>query len=187
VQPLLVVDMDLYWESTPQISQRWLFRLDYAPLGVVTALQIEASGQMRAGLGTLVPPTLLQGTFQRNTWNHIRLVLDRGTSSMSVLLNGAEIGSGSFLNVGYFQTMAFYVPSRGDDALYIDNLRVVNTDTLESCYPDCNQDGSLNLADFGCFQTKFALGDPYADCNGDGVRNLSDFGCFQTKFALGCP
>jgi hypothetical protein len=26
----------------------------------------------------------------------------------------------------------------------------------------------------------------YADCNGDGVLNLADFGCFQTKFALGC-
>ena len=61
-------------------------------------------------------------------------------------------------------------------------------DALPStCYPDCNGDGQINLSDFGCFQTKFALGDPYADCNGDGVRNLSDFGCFQTKFALGCP
>jgi DNA-binding beta-propeller fold protein YncE len=57
----------------------------------------------------------------------------------------------------------------------------------ESCYPDCNGDGALNLADFGCFQTNFALGDPYADCNGDQVLNLADFGCFQTSFALGCP
>jgi hypothetical protein len=55
------------------------------------------------------------------------------------------------------------------------------------CYPDCNGDGLLNLADFGCFQTKFALQDPYADCNGDGFLGLADFGCFQTKFALGCP
>jgi predicted deacylase len=55
------------------------------------------------------------------------------------------------------------------------------------CYPDCNGDGVLGLADFGCFQTKFALNDPYADCNGDGVLGLADFGCFQTKFALGCP
>ncbi|MCC6661448.1 MAG: DVUA0089 family protein [Phycisphaerales bacterium] len=55
-----------------------------------------------------------------------------------------------------------------------------------SCYPDCNGDGALNLSDFGCFTTKFALGDPYADCNGDGQLNLSDFGCFTTKFALGC-
>ncbi len=56
-----------------------------------------------------------------------------------------------------------------------------------ACYPDCNGDLALNLADFGCFQTKFALQDPYADCNGDTVLNLADFGCFQTKFALGCP
>ena len=55
------------------------------------------------------------------------------------------------------------------------------------CYPDCNADGSLNLSDFGCFQTKFALADPYADCNGDTTLNLSDFGCFTTKFAQGCP
>ena len=55
------------------------------------------------------------------------------------------------------------------------------------CFPDCNGDGVLTLADFGCFTTKFALGDPYADCNGDAVLNLSDFGCFTTKFALGCP
>ena len=55
------------------------------------------------------------------------------------------------------------------------------------CYPDCNRDGQANLSDFGCFTTKFALGDLYADCNGDAVLNLSDFGCFQTRFALGCP
>ncbi len=54
------------------------------------------------------------------------------------------------------------------------------------CYVDCNSDGVANLADFGCFQTKFALGDPYADCNGDGLRNLADFGCFTTYFAIGC-
>jgi hypothetical protein len=55
------------------------------------------------------------------------------------------------------------------------------------CYADCNGDGVLGLADFECFQTKFALNAPYADCNGDGVLGLADFGCFQTKFALGCP
>ncbi|MEX2081365.1 MAG: hypothetical protein WEC33_07085, partial [Dehalococcoidia bacterium] len=55
------------------------------------------------------------------------------------------------------------------------------------CYPDCNGDALLNLADFGCFQTAFALAEPYADCNGDSLLNLADFGCFQTKFALGCP
>ena len=62
----------------------------------------------------------------------------------------------------------------------------VTVDARE-CYADCNADGTLNLSDFGCFQTRFALSDARADCNQDGVLNLSDFGCFQTKFALGCP
>jgi hypothetical protein len=56
-----------------------------------------------------------------------------------------------------------------------------------ACYPDCNADSVLTVADFGCFQTKFVSGDPYADCNGDGVRTVADFGCFQTKFVAGCP
>ncbi len=58
---------------------------------------------------------------------------------------------------------------------------------VAACYPDCNGDMILNLADFGCFQTAFATGNMYADCNGDTLLNLADFGCFQTKFAIGCP
>ena len=57
----------------------------------------------------------------------------------------------------------------------------------DSCYADCNADGLLTVADFGCFQTKFVLGNLYADCNGDGALSVADFGCFQTKFVLGCP
>ncbi len=56
-----------------------------------------------------------------------------------------------------------------------------------SCYPDCTADGALTVADFGCFQTKFVLGDPYADCNGQGGLTVADFACFQTKFVAGCP
>ena len=55
------------------------------------------------------------------------------------------------------------------------------------CYPDCNGSGTLNVADFGCFQTKFVAGDPYADCNADGSLTVADFGCFQTRFVAGCP
>jgi hypothetical protein len=59
--------------------------------------------------------------------------------------------------------------------------------TFPVCYPDCNGDGALTVADFGCFQTLFVSGSCYADCNGDGVRTVADFGCFQTKFVTGCP
>ena len=55
------------------------------------------------------------------------------------------------------------------------------------CYPDCNLDGVLTVADFGCFQTFFVLFANYGDCNQDGLWTVADFGCFQTKFVQGCP
>jgi hypothetical protein len=55
-----------------------------------------------------------------------------------------------------------------------------------SCYPDCDGSGALDIDDFICFQTFFALGDPYADCDGDGLQNIDDFICFQTLYAFGC-
>ncbi len=55
------------------------------------------------------------------------------------------------------------------------------------CEADCDRNGSLNGADFGCFQTKFMNQDPSADCNQDSALTVNDFGCFQARFAAGCP
>ncbi len=55
-----------------------------------------------------------------------------------------------------------------------------------SCQADCDGNGTLNIDDFICFQTLFALGDPAADCDASGGLNIDDFICFQTLFALGC-
>ncbi|MFM9995544.1 MAG: hypothetical protein ACKVU4_07050 [Phycisphaerales bacterium] len=57
----------------------------------------------------------------------------------------------------------------------------------DACYPDCNASGGLTVADFGCFQGKYVLGDLYADCNASGSLTVADFGCFQGKYVLGCP
>jgi hypothetical protein len=61
------------------------------------------------------------------------------------------------------------------------------TRTGGDCYPDCNGNGALTVADFGCFQTAFVAGSTYADCNGNGALTVADFGCFQTAFVAGCP
>jgi len=55
------------------------------------------------------------------------------------------------------------------------------------CEADCNEDGTLNILDFVCFQTLFQAGDPDADCNDDGALNILDFVCFQAVFQAGCP
>jgi hypothetical protein len=55
-----------------------------------------------------------------------------------------------------------------------------------ACYADCDGVGGLNIDDFICFQTYFALGDPFADCDVTGQLNIDDFICYQTFFAIGC-
>ena len=75
--------------------------------------------------------------------------------------------------------------SFGGGFMDMDDMAVEAGGTV--CYPDCNLDGALTVADFGCFQTAFVAGNMYADCNGDGALTVPDFGCFQTKFVAGCP
>lgn len=44
----------------------------------------------------------------------------------------------------------------------------------------------LDVNDFLCFQSKFAVGDPYANCDGSAVvpyLNINDFICFMTNYA----
>ncbi len=59
-------------------------------------------------------------------------------------------------------------------------------DQAAPCPADCDASGTLNIDDFVCFQTLYALGDPAADCDGNSALNIDDFICFQTNFALGC-
>ncbi len=62
------------------------------------------------------------------------------------------------------------------------------------CYANCDGSlippfgqNSLTIADFACFQAKFAAGADYADCNKDCSLTIADFSCFQARFAAGCP
>lgn len=63
----------------------------------------------------------------------------------------------------------------------------VSPDGPPACYPDCNLDGQLTIADFSCFQSAFTQGRAYADCNSDGALTVADFACFQSGFVAGCP
>lgn len=62
-----------------------------------------------------------------------------------------------------------------------------------ACYANC--DGSTNppvlsVADFMCFEARFAAGDRYTNCDGSSlapVLNVNDFICFQLRFVGGCP
>jgi hypothetical protein len=64
---------------------------------------------------------------------------------------------------------------------------------LTDCYANCDVSTgtpALNVADFICFQQRFAAGHPYANCDGSTaapVLTIADFVCFQQRFAAGCP
>ncbi len=55
-----------------------------------------------------------------------------------------------------------------------------------SCPSDCDNSGLLDVDDFVCFQTLYAVGDMRADCDGDGALAVEDFVCFQVAYAVGC-
>ncbi|MEX2218408.1 MAG: hypothetical protein WD749_06565 [Phycisphaerales bacterium] len=63
----------------------------------------------------------------------------------------------------------------------------------QPCYANCDESTQapvLNVADFGCFLTRYAAGEAYANCDESTqapALNVADFGCFLTKYAAGCP
>jgi hypothetical protein len=56
----------------------------------------------------------------------------------------------------------------------------------ETCYPDLDSSGMLDLFDFLAFTNLFNAGDLGADFDGDGVLNLFDFLAFTNAFNAGC-
>ncbi len=54
------------------------------------------------------------------------------------------------------------------------------------CPSDCDASGSLDIDDFICFQSLYAVGDLASDCDEDGALTIDDFACFQAAYAVGC-
>jgi outer membrane protein assembly factor BamB len=55
------------------------------------------------------------------------------------------------------------------------------------CIADCNNDGSLNILDFVCFQGEWQDQTAQGDCDDNGLYNILDFVCYQGVFLDGCP
>ncbi len=71
--------------------------------------------------------------------------------------------------------------------LYVLDSGQLRIYSVDPCYANCDCNASaLDIDDFICFQTRFALADPYADCDADGELTVDDFVCFQTAYAVGC-
>ena len=91
------------------------------------------------------------------------------------------------LSMGLFEWTSVSMHVHGGSLHWGASGAVTGFCAATACYADCTQDGALTVADFGCFQTRFVLGEACADCNLDAFLTAADFGCFQTAFVVGCP
>jgi hypothetical protein len=128
---------------------------------------------------------------------------NEGSSNLSILENmgggiwnqallpvGARPGQIALANLGGNLHPDIAVGNRDSDNTTI----FINTTPggVEPCYANCDESTTppiLNVADFSCFLSRFAAGDPYANCDGSTVEpvlNVADFSCFLGKFAAGC-
>ncbi|MFM9997260.1 MAG: hypothetical protein ACKVU4_15835 [Phycisphaerales bacterium] len=161
------------------------------PFNLTGQLSMQTSGVVEVELGGLAPETehdavtitggaALGGTLDLSLVNGFVPALGQ---SFAVLTATGEV-TGTFAAVN--QPAAPPMPT-GLKLVPVYTENGVSVRVEATCYPDCNADAALTVADFGCFQTKFVIGDPYADCSGDGNLTVADFGCFQTRFVVGCP
>ncbi len=128
--------------------------------------------------------------FARSPAGEYSLLVREGDTHFGVLVanwarnqdaNGDGAASG-FDDSGWLTFSVFSAGTTGVTSAVIRTL----LDT--PCYPDCNNSGTLTVADFVCFQGEFVAGNlAYADCNGSGTLTVADFICFQGAFVAGCP
>jgi hypothetical protein len=109
-------------------------------------------------------------------------------SNDAIAASSVGLGYGTMFSAAWASGTAPLTGSQGNFAI----VRISVEGGGPACYANCDESTTepvLNVADFGCFLTKFAAGDPYANCDEsttEPVLNVADFGCFLTKFAAGC-
>lgn len=99
---------------------------------------------------------------------------------------GDAVPDGTRTNLGIDPDKPAAIPPGAFKVDYIDGQGGARLIVADACYADCDQSGALNIDDFICYQTLYAVGDPTADCDLSGTLSIDDFVCFQTLYAVGC-
>lgn len=105
---------------------------------------------------------------------------------VSEIGKSVEFYEGGPLNPGTYTLQAYCSGSGGSNGWFSKGTFDFTFQVVTPCYADCDQSGSLDIDDFVCFQTLYALQNSIADCDASGTLDIDDFVCFQTLYALGC-
>ncbi len=183
--------------STPGIGGMVIMLNQYGSAAIDNwSIQLSLNDTQFAG-GTTVP-FMIESQYDGGVlplildqWVEIRSEIDLDLDQVTHFYNNQMLGAphlyssnGFGSGPGITTIACLDLWSAGTNALYFDDISLVE---VVDCYPDCNNTGTLTIADFGCFQAAFAGGNMYADCNSSGTLTIADFGCFQAAFAAGCP
>jgi hypothetical protein len=152
------------------------------PGNAVQTLLVTADGLIAGGSFTQIGGVLAGGLalWDGATWHPLGSIaghLDQTTINSAVGYGGGLMVGGQFESI---------------DGV-ISPLVARFSATTPACYPNCDCSSAfplLNAADYICFFSRFAAGDPYANCDGSTaspILNVNDFICFQQAFAAGCP
>jgi trimeric autotransporter adhesin len=143
----------------------------------------------------LEPSLIATGNFKQAGGQLVNRVARWDGQAWSALGSGLEPDPQATLGTGGFTVLSLLGP-KGEE-VFVGGAILKSGDTAVQnlarwapcdavCRGDCTGEGTLNINDFVCFQTKFAVGDGAADCDSDDVHTIDDFVCFQSAFASGC-
>ncbi len=196
---------DMVQTFTGYTSGQWIFScMTYVPveatgIGAMVVLnqypcptanqQWSISTNIDADAGVVMEWNGATVALVKGAWVEYRLEIDLDADTFSEFYNGEALVKGGTWSAniapgGIPEIQALDLFSQSMNGMYYDTISL--TSAGSTCTPDCDGSGTLNIDDFICFQTLFALGDPAADCDGNGSLNIDDFICFQTFFAIGC-
>jgi hypothetical protein len=145
--------------------------------------------------------TLVAGAYKEidydciwNAWHTYQLTIDTGEQGALLRVDGQEACKLTWrhpISLSDLHSISLDNTRKASDdgaSLYFDDLLITTGAT--TCYADCDESQSLNIADFTCFLKRFAAGDPWANCDesvAEPILNVSDFTCFLQQFSAGCP
>lgn len=97
---------------------------------------------------------------------------------------------GTFLGAALDEVRFSHTPSGGNDAMFVDNVRIAGLSTRPACPGDATRNGAVNFADLNEVLSAFGqIGGGNAipaDVNGDGVVNFTDLNAVLSAFGTAC-
>ncbi len=155
------------WDGSAWHLMSFGFNQSVYSLAVMPSGAVIAGGWFTASGGT---PLDRIARWTGSGWSAMDAGLNKPVEALLTLPTGDLVAAGLFLASGN---------------LVMPNIALWGCKPA-SCYADCDASGLLDIDDFICFQTLYAIGDPKADCDASGLLDIDDFICFQTIYAIGC-